>query len=354
MRYSILFPVVLCAWLSGCALVAVPFAVADALLPTTKTKATKTTTMKSPAVPEATPRRLQTYSQGFCFGPQKSKDRPDYVALLAQNRSRAEAGDAKAGFCLGYMYSKSLGTFKDDGQVAPWVNKAAGQGLAEAQYRLALSVGAVDNQGHARIDFTAGPFAQFDRYGRPVGRFSRDPQGYSDAMQAAQWLEKAAAQGYADAQYELAILLDRSCGLIDGCDSDNPAIVARKEQSRQWWDKAIEQGYVLAISVKAERVKSTDKVEAARLYCRAMQQAYSTLYEERPIFAAHISGGRLVKNEGTANAEYDQRLLQDILPHCEDGCRYSDKGYLRSLRSLRALQATEPSAPWPECKVWQD
>ncbi len=268
----------------------------------------------------------------------KGEGRPDYVALFAQNRSLAEAGDAKAGFCLGFMYSQSLGTFKDEGQAARWIGNTAEQGLAEAQYRMAMSVGAEDRQGTAMVDFSSNSNTRWvwdEGWRRPMraGRSESGLQVYSVEMQAAQWLEKVAAQGYADAQYQLALLLSGSCGLIAACGSDNPAIVEREKQARQWWDRAIDQGYVPAIVAKADRLKETEKVEAARLYCNAMQQQYWNVYN------ADIDAARSPFEE--SQNKWMERQREEAF-------------FNRISAKLQELKRYEPSAPWPECKVRKD
>jgi TPR repeat protein len=360
MRYSVLFFAASSAWLSGCVVDPIVEmipggrdALQNALTPAK-------TEMKAPAAPQATPRLLQKDTRAFCFGLQKStgggmqsesealrlardartkgEGRPDYVALFAQNRSLAEAGDAKAGFCLGFMYSQSLGTFKDEGQAARWIGNTAEQGLAEAQYRMAMSVGAEDRQGTAMVDFSSNSNTRWvwdEGWRRPMraGRSESGLQVYSVEMQAAQWLEKVAAQGYADAQYQLALLLSGSCGLIAACGSDNPAIVEREKQARQWWDRAIDQGYVPAIVAKADRLKETEKVEAARLYCNAMQQQYWNVYN------ADIDAARSPFEE--SQNKWMERQREEAF-------------FNRISAKLQELKRYEPSAPWPECKVRKD
>jgi TPR repeat protein len=58
------------------------------------------------------------------------------------------------------------------------------------------------------------------------------PQDYAEARQ---WYEKAAAQGYAMAQYNLGLLYDNG----DGVPQDFAT-------ARQWYEKAAAQGYAMA------------------------------------------------------------------------------------------------------------
>ena len=55
---------------------------------------------------------------------------------FAETKAKAEAGDAKAQFNLGYMYAKGQGVEKDFKEAVKWFQKAADQGYAHAQDNL--------------------------------------------------------------------------------------------------------------------------------------------------------------------------------------------------------------------------
>lgn len=94
-----------------------------------------------------------------------AKDASDY-------RPKAEAGDAKAQYHLGYCYARGIGVKKDLAQAVIWFHKAAEQGNANAQFQL----------GNAF------------RYGKGVEK---------DKEEAKEWYEKAAKQGHKKAKEAL-------------------------------------------------------------------------------------------------------------------------------------------------------
>lgn len=116
-------------------------------------------------------------------------------------QSKAQAGDARAQFNLGFLYYHGQGVALDHAQAAHWYNKAAEQGLAEAQVNL----------GHLYA------------HGEGI------PQDYA---QAAVWWHKAAEQGSAEAQYNLGFIYAHG----QGVPQDNV-------QAAIWWRKAADQGY---------------------------------------------------------------------------------------------------------------
>lgn len=62
--------------------------------------------------------------------------RGDYAQALAVYQPLAEQGDAKAQFNLALMYREGAGVEKNRDQAMLWLDKAATQGLAEAQFIL--------------------------------------------------------------------------------------------------------------------------------------------------------------------------------------------------------------------------
>jgi len=61
----------------------------------------------------------------------------DYETAFKELLPLAEAGDAKAQYRLGWMYTEGLGVQQDYAEAFMWYRKAAEQGDAEAQYVLA-------------------------------------------------------------------------------------------------------------------------------------------------------------------------------------------------------------------------
>lgn len=87
----------------------------------------------------------------------------------------ATAGDSRARFHLGKIFSCGLGVHKDYKQAIYWFQLAAEQGHDDAQFSLGWA------------------------YHLGLG-------GYKDAQKASEWYQKAAEQGHAEAQFQLGRL----------------------------------------------------------------------------------------------------------------------------------------------------
>jgi TPR repeat protein len=85
-------------------------------------------------------------------------------------------GNINAQFSLGFAYEKGLGGKKDFKQAVRWYEKAANQGHAEAQYRLA----AILEEGR--------------------------PQVKADVANALSWYEESARNGFKSAKQRLAVM----------------------------------------------------------------------------------------------------------------------------------------------------
>jgi uncharacterized protein len=130
------------------------------------------------------------------------KDYPTAVRLL---EPLAQSGNALAQLRLGTLYYHGHGVRESDAQAQRWFQRAAAQGLAEAQYQL--------GNMHA--------------YGLAPARGDEDPQRL-----AARWYFEAARQGHAPAQYSLGILFLTGSGVVQSA-----------TQARQWIERAAAQGH---------------------------------------------------------------------------------------------------------------
>ena len=119
---------------------------------------------------------------------------PDMATL----RSQAEAGDAMAQLNLGAAYDNGIGVEQSLELALHWYQRAAEQGLAEAQYNLA----------HLLVESELSP-----------------------AM-AAEWMAKAAAQGMLDAQFLMGVIYAEGIG-----------VEQNREQGIVWLRRAIEAGH---------------------------------------------------------------------------------------------------------------
>jgi hypothetical protein len=166
----------------------------------------------------------------------------------------AENGDAQSQFFLGIMSEKGLGAKQDYKAAEKWFRLSAEQGYAMAQNNLGVL------------------YAN----GRGV------PQ---DEAQAEKWYRLAAMQGYAIAQNNLGILYangrsmesDLSRVVHNGVLAGRQSTLDRDDaQAVSWYRRAAEQGFAqaqfnLAQMLAAGRGARRDEVEAARLYRQAAE-----------------------------------------------------------------------------------
>lgn len=117
---------------------------------------------------------------------------------LAQMRKQAGQGDAWAQLNLGAAYDNGLGVEQNVERARHWYQKAAEQGVAEAQFNLAHLLVTEEEQ----------------------------------STLAAEWMLKAAKQGMADAQYLMGVTYAEGIGVEE---NEDKAIV--------WLKKAVAQGH---------------------------------------------------------------------------------------------------------------
>lgn len=116
------------------------------------------------------------------------KDYPTAVRLL---EPLARGGNALAQTRLATLYYHGHGVRESDAQAQLWFERAAHQGLAEAQFNL----------------------GNMYAYGLVALPDDQDPQRL-----AAQWYFEAARQGHAEAQYSLGILFLTGSGVAQSAD----------------------------------------------------------------------------------------------------------------------------------------
>ena len=135
------------------------------------------------------------------------KDWPAAVRLL---EPLARSGHAVAQWRMGLLYYHGHGVRESDAAARDWFEKAARQGLADAQFELANMViyGLVDA-----------------------------PTGEDPARVAAQWYFEAAMQGHPQAQYSLGILYLTGSGVQVSADEAN-----------KWIGRAAAQGHADAVA----------------------------------------------------------------------------------------------------------
>ena len=132
-------------------------------------------------------------------------NRKDYPAAIRLLEPLARSGNAIAQLRLGLLHFHGHGVRESDAQAKMWFERAARQGLAEAQYHL----------------------------GNMYAYGLADPGGDADPGRlAAQWTFEAARQGHAEAQYSLGIMFLTGKGVEQSAD-----------EGARWIAKAAAQGH---------------------------------------------------------------------------------------------------------------
>ena len=144
-----------------------------------------------------------------------------------ETKVKAEKGDAKVQFNLGYMYANGEGVPKDYAEAVKWYRKAADQGHAEAQVNLGTM-------------YTNGDGVE------------------QDQKEAVNWYRKAADQGHAEAQFIMGVMYYKGRGVA----KDN-------QEAYKWYLLAGAQGHDQAkeyiISFLERELTPQQKVDGQRL-----------------------------------------------------------------------------------------
>ena len=162
----------------------------------------------------------------------------DYQTAYREWKAAADAGQAEAEFDLGVLYAQGLGVGRDLNEAANWYRKAAEQGNAAAEFAL----GQMYSRGWGAPRDAADAMRWMQMANDPS---SDGPptdwtliEGYGiakDQKQAAYWYEKAAVQGHAEAQFNLARLYATGQG-----------VPRDQEEALRWVRAAASQGYAPA------------------------------------------------------------------------------------------------------------
>ena len=183
----------------------------------------------------------------------------DRVQALEWFRRAAEQGHPEAQYHLGLLYEEGTAVPPDAHKAAYWFLKAANQGLQEAVeaiQRDAIRTACADNvrRNHEGSAYQAllqraqagDAGAQHD-LGTALAEGGFGLQ--KDAAQAVQWFRKAAAQGHAAAQLQLA----RMC-------RDGTGVPQDKAEAAVWYRKAAEQDDVEAQKALAHMYHTGDGI----------------------------------------------------------------------------------------------
>ena len=197
----------------------------------------------------------------------------NYSEAVRWYRKAAEQGYALAQYRLALCYDYGEGVTKDYTEAVKWYRKAAEQGNSDAQCNLGYCY--EKGQGVAKDETEAVKWyrkaaeqgdsdAQFN-----LGNCYEKGQGVAkDYTEAVKWYRKAAEQGYANAQYNLGY-----------CYYYGEGVAEDKTEAVKWYRKAAEQGNAIAqfnLGLCYEYGKGVTKniPEAVNWYRKATEQGY--------------------------------------------------------------------------------
>ena len=131
------------------------------------------------------------------------------VPDFKETKDRAEQGDAEAQYNLAVMYDMGLGAPKNYSESGKWYAKAAGQGIAEAQFQLGV------------------------RY------YEHAKKAKDNYVKAFSWFYKAALQGMAEAQYNVALMYQLGRG-----------VPTNRVEAYKWYIISAAQGYTKSLAAR--------------------------------------------------------------------------------------------------------
>ena len=132
-------------------------------------------------------------------------------------RSAAVAGDPTAAYEVAVRFAEGHGVPANPEEAARWYERAAGKGLAPAQFRYASllekGIGVKKNLGQARKLYIAAAAKGHAKAMHNLAvLYAEGIDGKPDYATAVNWFRKAALHGIADSQYNLGILCARGLG----------------------------------------------------------------------------------------------------------------------------------------------
>ena len=202
-------------------------------------------------------------------GPSASSPRGQAIAQSVEPSSsalnrllaKAEADDASAQFLLGVQLLQKGNPAANASEAAAWLHKAAGSGLAIAQYRLAV----LYEKGHGvprDSDQAAAWYLSAAKLGNRLAMHNLGVayangngvrQSYEDA---AHWFQAAADLGLVASQFNLGVLYERGFG-----------VPASLEEAYEWYAIAAANGDAdsqARLSVLAAQLRPADRIAAER------------------------------------------------------------------------------------------
>jgi TPR repeat protein len=263
----------------------------------------------------------------------------DLAEALLWYRKAAEQGYADAQYQVGSFYEYGLGVGKDNDQAKVWYQKAADQGNLGAQTALKRLDG-----GHTPPNELTAAQVQYEK---GYNYYVVPGTGNRDYQQAAYWFQKAADQGYAEAQFMLGLFFENGLGV--GKD---------KDQARVWYQKAADQGNEDAkaalrqldggIDPEITPTAARERYEMAFNY----QNGYGGLH---PDLKHALYWYRKAADQGYANAQYALGQSYEVGRGVERDPaqaqawyqKAADQGFERAKNALKRLDDASTSATEP-------
>ena len=179
----------------------------------------------------------------------ETKDYSLYKNISHQELQRkANQGDTKAQFTLGWNYYKGIGTTIDDFKAIGWLTKAADKGHVAAQTFLGFYFYEKENYTTAFKWFEKASILGWDQAQCQLANMYFYGKGTDKNLsKAVEWLTKAAIQEYEEAQYRLGLIY------LNGYSGEKNI-----EKAKEWLSKAAQQGNVDAYS-SLEKLKNIMK-----------------------------------------------------------------------------------------------
>ena len=252
----------------------------------------------------------------------ESNDEEDKRKAVEWYRKAAEQGIAVAQFNLAVCYDDGEGTAVNKPEAFHWYKAAAEQGFAKAQFNLAgcydKGEGTVVNKSEAFHWYKAAAEqgiadAQFNL----AVCYDNGKGTEVNKTEAFRWCKAAAEQGIAIAQYNLAV-----------CYSNGIGTAVDKPEAVRWYKAAAEQGiavaqYNLAVCYDNGKGTEVNKTEAFRWCKAAAEQGIAIAQYNLAVYYANGKGTEVNKTQafhwykaaaeqGIAVAQYNLAVCYDI------------------------------------------
>lgn len=184
-------------------------------------------------------------------------------------RGLAAGGDPSAEFEVGVRYADGRGLAADPAAAAYWLDRAARQNFAPAQYRLASMYQSgqgvpKDLDGARRWYERAGLLGHVGAMHNLAVMYADGGLGTQDYRQAAAWFRRAAERGLTDSEVNLGVLLSLGLGIKQDL-----------VEAYKWFSLAATQGDAEAASQRDGVEKKLDASSLAR--ARAAVQSFQPL-----------------------------------------------------------------------------